>query len=107
MGLNQPGGIPKGVRIINRQEAISALRTGLPWQSLAACVLERVDPAIFEKDLRAAAVVCGRCAVKNECLVDALRLKAVDIYRAGMISDELKAAARCQPPSPLSDQSAG
>lgn len=92
--------------MISRQEAVSGMRTGLHWQSMAACVLERVDSNIFEKDLTMAAAVCGRCAVKKECLADALKLKATDIYRAGLNSDELKAAARRLAPNLLGDQQA-
>ncbi|MEO8105071.1 MAG: WhiB family transcriptional regulator [Candidatus Saccharibacteria bacterium] len=107
MNIEQLGGAARdGVPVMTRQEAVNGLRAGIPWQSLAACVLERVDPLIFEKDLKSAAAVCGRCVVKKECLTDALRLKAVHVFRAGLTSDELLSAARRSGPRLLADQQA-
>ncbi len=82
---------PHGTRIVKPENADRGRRAGEPWQFLAACGLEKVDPEIFEHDLAAAAAVCGRCAVLEACLDDALRLRAVDIYRAGLTSSQLMA----------------
>lgn len=71
----------------------SVMRPGLPreresWRDIAACA-DTEDPEVFfDRNCRStAARICGRCAVRSECLADVMAMpgyvRNVGQFRAG------------------------
>lgn len=99
---------------MSRQIAVSAMREGVDWRSLAACAERELDPetltyelkvdpetfsyaddkAANRQSLHLAQTLCQRCVVKEECLAETMGAKDYSLFRAGLTAEELQALSR-------------
>ena len=69
------------------------------WMQHAKCVVERIDPRIFDgfqqhaygpTDYSQAKAICASCPVRRECLANAVENDEIACVRGGLEPDEYK-----------------